>query len=115
MQGGGGPVGIISGPVAGGGGPAAIGGPTASGGPFAGASDEPDYGAEIGKNRSRSFVTIAIVLVMLLFLGFAALVAAGGIGYMIYLQSQASEESSDDDEARLELIDERLPGGSHWA
>jgi len=76
------PVGMISGPVVGGGisGP---GGP-AAGAPFAGVVQEPVQDPGIGRNRTRSFVTLAIVLLMLFFLLCASLVAAGGIAYLVY-------------------------------
>ncbi|MFK7930202.1 MAG: serine/threonine-protein kinase [Myxococcota bacterium] len=106
MAGGAAPVGVISGPVAGGGitGP---GGPTA-GAPFAGVVQEPVQDPGIGRNRTRSFVTLAIVLLMLFFLLCATLIAAGGITYLIYnadpaedtaVAKKETEESEDDEPA----------------
>ena len=100
---------MIQGPVAGGG-PMAISGPTNA--PFAGAAAEPEYDEDIGRNRTRSFVTIAIVVIMLLFLGFAFLVAAGGVGYMIYIQQENAEDAGDGGDEGLLLPTEGEE--THW-
>jgi hypothetical protein len=90
--------GLISGPVAGG-----ISGPGAGGAPFAAApDDEPDIAAEIGKNRARSWVTLAIIAIMLLTLFGAVVIAGAGIAYFILTQPEekpAAEGSGGDEEA----------------
>lgn len=85
--------GMISGPVAGG--PMAISGPTAGGAaPFGGVT-EPEPDPEIGRNRTRSFVTIAIILAMVLFLLGSLTLAGAGIAYYVMTMEPEDEVAED--------------------
>jgi hypothetical protein len=99
--------GMISGPVAGGG-PLAISGPTAGGpggAPF-GNVQAPEPEPQIGQNRTRSFVTIALVVAMLLFfLGTLAVAGAGIVYFIMTMEPEketAAEPAKPDREDRTE-------------
>jgi serine/threonine protein kinase len=89
----------ISGPVAGA--PMAIRGPTAApDAPFGRASAPPDD-ADIGRNRTRSYVTIAVVGAMLLsFFGAVALAGAGVVYYVLTREPEPEPEPEPDPVAR---------------
>jgi len=82
---------MIQGPTAGG-----ISGPTAGGAaggaPFA-AVEEPDHAEDIARNRTRSWVTFAIIGAMVLLLLGSFTVAGVGLVAFFYFQVEEEEES----------------------
>jgi hypothetical protein len=109
---GGPPGGMIAGPIAGG--PMAISGPTAghaagpAGAPFGGVA-EPDHSSDIGRNRTRSFVTLAIVLAMVFMLLLSIAIAGGGLAYYLMNQEDKAEDVEDGDADAIELF---VPAGT---